>query len=78
MLTMDDALDSLAAKYCGECGEGLPIPGDQCGQCLVDAPPPALVDLRGRIEIGEPRMGSGADGGQFPGLPTLRQRTASV
>jgi hypothetical protein len=32
-LTLDDALDSLAAKFCGACGEGLPSPGDQCAAC---------------------------------------------
>jgi hypothetical protein len=33
MLTMDDALDRLAAKFCGQCAAKLPVAGDQCPAC---------------------------------------------
>ena len=33
MLTMDDALDSLGAKFCGQCAAKLPVAGDQCPTC---------------------------------------------
>ena len=33
MLTMDEALDSLGAKYCGQCAGKLPVAGGQCPAC---------------------------------------------
>ena len=33
MLTMDEALDSLGAKFCTSCAAKLPSPGDQCPAC---------------------------------------------
>ena len=33
MLTMDEALDSLGAKFCGECAAKLPVAGGQCPAC---------------------------------------------
>ena len=33
MLTLDDALDRLAAKFCGQCAAKLPVAGDQCPAC---------------------------------------------
>ena len=33
MLTMDEALDSLGAKFCGQCAAKLPVAGDQCPAC---------------------------------------------
>ena len=33
MLTMDEALDSLGAKFCGQCAAKLPVVGGQCAGC---------------------------------------------
>ena len=33
MLTMDEALDSLGAKFCGKCAAKLPVVGGQCPKC---------------------------------------------
>ena len=33
MLTLDDALDRLGAKFCGQCAAKLPEPGGQCPAC---------------------------------------------
>ena len=32
-MTLDEAISELAAKYCGDCGKGLPVPGVQCPAC---------------------------------------------
>lgn len=34
-MTLDDLLDTILARYCGECGEELPRRGDQCQACAA-------------------------------------------
>lgn len=34
-MTVDDLLDTILARYCGECGEELPRRGDQCPACAA-------------------------------------------
>lgn len=32
-LTMEEAIDGICPKWCSQCGEGLPRPGEECASC---------------------------------------------